>query len=1000
MDFQVNWLSDPTVFAVNRLPAHAALTVLDGLGRPMETSLDGRWKFAWSPTVEEAPADFAAREADVRRWDDITVPGAIQLQGGGRWGLPQYTNVAWPWDGHEALAPGEVPHANAVGTYVKDFTLPDGWQGPVYVRFGGASAALAVWCNGVFVGYSESSFNPAEFDLTPYLDRGGPNRLAAQVFQYCSGSWLEDQDMWRLSGLFRSVTLHAKALTHVADAVVDTQLSPDYSRATLKLDVKLEGELAGRLQLDTGTQCIEQPVTGRELSLSATFGQPRLWSAETPHLYPVTLRVLSAGGAVLEQVRLNVGFRRFALEDGVLKLNGKRLVFKGVNRHEWNCNTARTLTLEDMEADVKALKKANVNAVRASHYPNDPRWYDLCDEYGLYVMDEVNLETHATWQKPRGRRTMNEALPGGSIRWRDSVMSRAEALLRQDRNHPCVLLWSLGNESGGGKTLFELGEYFRSMDPGRPVHYEGTFQDNTYPDTSDVESRMYATVEECERWLKDHPRGKPFLLCEYSHAMGNSCGHLAKYTALASKYPHFQGGFVWDMIDQGLRARAPTGEEYFAYGGDFSDWPNDGNFCADGLWFADRAESPKVQELRHCYRDFDVVPSRYDIQIANNSLYTDLSAYVVRVLLMRDGKLLESREVRASAAPGQTAHLPLPFRVPDAPGEYTVTAHVLLARDKPWAQAGWCVAKGQCVLRLAAPAPVCLLPVTLVEGDYTIGVAGDGFHVLFQRATGQLCSYRKNGVELLQAPVRLNFWRAPTDNDRGWGMPREMGGWRFAGEYAPCISCAVTAGDMDEPRVDVTALYHLNGNKELPVTVQYTVTGDGQVQATLEYGGARTVAVPEFGLLFTLPKTYSRVDYYGRGPAENYIDRKTGAMLGRYEYTAPENLTPYSRPQECGNRTGVRMAAVTGADGLGFVFRAGAPGGMDLGALPYTPQELECARHAYALPAVTKTVVRCTMGQMGVGGEDSWGARVHEDALCRIEQGTRFTFSFIGTAKT
>lgn len=996
MEFDRKWLEDPTVYAVNRLPARAALEVRDGAGRPLEVRLDGRWKFAWSPTVESAPTGFTSRHADVSAWEEISVPGAIQLQGGGRWGLPQYTNVAWPWDDRAALRPGQVPAANAVGTYVKDLSLPADWRGrSVRVRFEGACAALAVWCNGQFVGYSTSSADAAEFDLTPMLDPDGANRLSAQVFQYCAGSWLEDQDMWRFSGLLRGVRLLCDGATHIADAVVRTELAADHAQADVHVDVALSGRLAGKLQLDTGAQCIEQPATSRKVRLSARIPQPRLWSAEDPYLYPMALRVVNEAGDTVEQVQLQVGLRSVAIEDGILLLNGKRLVLWGVNRHEWSARSGRTLTREEMEQDVQAMKRANINAVRTSHYPNDPYWYDLCDRYGLYVVDEANLESHGSWQAARGEMHMAWALPGDNEHWRDAAMARAEALVRRDRNHPSVILWSLGNESGGGSVLRDMAAFLRREDPGRPVHYEGVFHDRTHPDTSDVESQMYTSPEDCEAWLRAH-RDKPFLLCEYSHAMGNSCGDLARYTALADEYPHYQGGFIWDWVDQCLLARAPTGQEYLASGGDFFDSPNDGNFCADGLLFADRTPSPKLQEVHAAYQPFGVTASKYEVQVENKTLFTDLSAFTVRVVLAKEGKQLESRELRAAAAPGQTAQLPLPFTVPEGPGEYTVTATVLLKKDTPWAQAGFVVAAGQCVLRRDDTAPLCLLPVQLVDGGYYYGVQGDGFSLLFHKETGRLTSYRKGGVELLAAPPVLNFWRAPTDNDRGWGMPCAMGSWRYAGQDAPCVACTAEVLREDEPCVVVTAEYHLNGNKHLPVAVQYLVTGDGRVRVSLEYQGAGQPAVPEFGMMFTLPQAAAQVDYYGLGPEENYCDRRAGALLGRYRYKAAENLTPYSRPQECGNRTGVRTAVVLAADGTGMAFGAESPDGMDLSALPYTPQEMECAPRAYALPAAVKTVVRCSPGQMGVGGVNSWGAPLPEHARCVLEQGARFTFWFQG----
>lgn len=991
-DFSTAWLADRSVFAVDRRPVRAALHPVDALGEPMEASLDGKWKFSFAPSVEKMPQGFADPAVSVAAWEDIRVPGPIQLQGAGRWGLPQYVNVQYPWDGHEAVPVGGVPQKNPVGTYVKDFTLPGDWTGRVGVRFDGASSALAVWCNGTFVGYSENSFSPASFDLTPYIQRAGANRLAVQVFTYCSGSWLEDQDFWRMSGLFRRVTLYTQGRTHLADVFLKPVLDGDLENGRLTAEVLLEGERAGRVQLDTGDMCIEAPIAGDRLTLAADFPHPALWSAEAPNLYTVTLRVLAADGAVLEQVPLRFGFRRFELKDGLMLLNGKRIVFKGVNRHEWNCRTGRTVTIEDMKADILAMKRHNINAVRTCHYPDCTQWYDLCDEYGLYVIDEVNLETHGTWQGAAGQ-TPETAVPGDDESWRAAVLDRANSLFQRDKNHPCVLLWSCGNESGGGKVLAEAARFFRQNDPSRLVHYEGIFHDRRYNDTSDVESQMYTSAALAERWLSENPR-KPMISCEYSHAMGNSCGALYKYTDLAAREPRYQGGFIWDWIDQGLLAKSPDGREYIAYGGDFGDRPNDGAFCCNGLLFADRTPTPKLQEVKACYRDFDVQPSRYDVAIRNDCLFTDLSQFAVRTELHRAGRLLESREVSAAAAPGETAHVPLPFVVPDDAGEYTVTASVLLKKDTAWGEAGACVAQGQCLFHKEQQPPLCTQGVAVVEGRNNVGVSGPGFEVLFSRETGALTSYRRHGVELLQEPPRLNFWRAPTDNDRGCGMPHAQGQWRMAGEDARMLTCGISHSSL---RADWTAVYALPLAGHPTVTVLYGVSGDGQVEVTLTYNGEEAVTVPEFALLFTLSAVYDRVDYYGRGPAENYADRCRGALLGRWAYEVAANRTPYARPQECGNRTDVRAAVVSAENGAGLLFHT--PDGMDFSALPYTPQELELARHDYALPAVTKTVVRCSSGQTGVGGDDSWGAPVHEE-FCRVlEPGAEFRFWFGGAGK-
>ena len=991
MDFELKWLADPAVFAVNRLEAHSSHPFVDVQGEPFEVSLDGPWKFVWSPRPEDAPRGFSALNYSVEKWDDIEVPGAIPLQGGGRWGTPQYTNIMYPWDGSEKIVPGQIPTlSNPTGTYVREFTIPDTWTNSVRVRFDGADSALAVWCNGKFVGYSEGSFTPACFDLTDFVDPDGANRLGVQVFRYCSGSWLEDQDFWRMPGLFRSVTLYSVPHVHVDDVFATPYVSDDFSVGTLRVAMKLEGNLGGRIQLDFCGLVEEAPIESHEVEMNVSIAEPHLWSAEDPYLYPYTLRVYDAAGRLVEQIPMNAGFRRFELRDGIMLINGKRIVFKGVNRHEWDCGSGRTLTLEEMESDILVMKQNNINAVRTSHYPNRTEWYDLCDLYGLYVIDETNLETHGTWNKPDGEHFDENTLPGEREDWKPAVMDRAKAMLERDKNHPSILLWSCGNESGGGSILYDVSNYFREKDPSRLVHYEGVFHNRRYNSTSDIESQMYTSVEALKDFLAGNP-GHPLISCEYSHAMGNSCGGLRDYTELARHERNYQGGFIWDFIDQGLLALAPDGTSYTAYGGDFSDRPSDFEFCCNGLLFADRTPSPKLQEVKACYADFEVLVSKYDVTIRNYSLFTDLSAYKILIQLYADGMLRESREVQAAARPGGLAAMPLPFVVPADPGEYAVTASVILADDTAWAPAGYAVAQGQFITRNETPVSSCLLPVRAVDGDYNMGVSGEQFSLLFSRKPGGLVSYRRRGAELLVTEPKLSFWRAPTSNDLGCDMPAEYAKWKTAGLYARLAQCGMYS---DALTARIAAIYTLATPERTAVSILYNITGDGRVEVTLTWNGKEEVCVPEFGMEFVLPSRFASVRYYGMGPEENYCDRNSGALLGIYETTAQQNMTPYAVPQECGNRTGVRWAEVTDENGLGIRFSS--EDGMDVSVLPYTPHEVENARHAYELPPVTKTVVRCSIGQMGVGGDDSWGAKTHPEHLCRLVPGQTFRFVFEG----
>ena len=986
MEFDPKWLTDPQVFQVNRLPAHASYMVRGADGAPLEQTLDGAWKFFYAQTPGGSPQEFYREGYDVSGWDEIAVPGYIQLQGGGKYGTPHYVNTQYPWDGHERLEPPAVPERyNPVGCYVRGFAVPQSWDGPVCVRFDGVETAFAVWCNGVFIGYSEDSFTPAEFDLTPAVHRDGENRLAVRVYRFSSASWLEDQDFWRMSGIFRSVALFTKAQTHLADLWVKPQLSEDLAAGTLRAELKLEGMCVGEATLTLDGKTVLAPVTGGHAVLELPVERPRLWSAEAPELYTYEVTLTDAAGHLLETVRGKAGFRRFELRDGLMLLNGRRIVFKGVNRHEWNCRTGRAVTMEDMVSDVRTMKQNNINAVRTSHYPNRTEWYDLCDEYGLYVIDETNLETHGTWQRPDGAES---ALPGDRPEWLGAVLDRANSMLQRDKNHASVLIWSCGNESFGGRDIYEMSRFFRETDPTRLVHYEGVFHDRRYPDTSEMESQMYTPAADVAAFLEKHPE-KPFIMCEYMHAMGNSCGAMDRYTRMTDVIPQYQGGFIWDWVDQGIETDNCLGERCLACGGDFGDRPSDFEFVGNGLLFADRTPTPKLAQAKGCYQDFDILPDETGVTVKNKSLFTDTADYVLLVELTKNGARVKSGECSLQAVPGETARAELPFAVPQAPGEYTVDASLCLRENARWAAKGHCVAFGQWHISRKAPEKPCTLPVTLVEGDCNIGVHGRDFSLLFTKnAQGSVISYRWKGRELLQRPIALNFWRAPTDNDTAAGMELAHLPFKTAGLYAKLRRAKA---ETDGTSVRIHAKYALPGGARANVT--YTITGDGKVEAALKWKGKAVESVPEFGLMLTLPAEYRNVAYYGMGPGETYSDFTSGAHMGLFGFDAHTALQPYFNPQESGARTGVQAAAVTDAAGFGLCL---AGNGFMLSALPYTPHEVENARRQYELPPKVKTVVRCAKGQLGVAGDNTWGAGPHAEYHVALEKGETFRFTFGG----
>ena len=989
-------LADPEIFQQNRLPAHAHFADQTSPEMPLTVSLDGTWNFRYA---ENLTVPFSG-------WDTLTVPGFIQMQSLQKpnrpYGTPHYVNTQYPWDGHEKIHPGEIPQEyNPIGEYQRSFFLPEGWAN-CYLRLNGADSAAAVWCNGVYIGYTEDTFTPAEFDLSSAV-HPGENELTVQVYRFSSGSWLEDQDFWRMSGLFRSVELFTKPELHLEDAFVKQDFAPDFSSATVTFDCKISG--AGRVSVvfngqeqsaeigepaEYGSSVVfgkgeadpDVEVDVQDVSFTFTVEHPALWSAERPNLYDAEIALLH-GDDLVERTGLKVGLRKFELKNRQMLLNGKRIVFKGVNRHEWSCKTGRTVSHEEMLWDVQNLKAHNVNAVRTSHYPNDPYFLQLCDEYGLYVIGETNLETHGTWQKLGADGSDEWTLPGNRPEWREAVLARAEAMLQRDKNHPAVLIWSCGNESHGGKTLWEMSEYFRRTDPSRLVHYEGIFWDREYPATSDMESQMYTPVEGIKKFLAEHPK-KPFIMCEYSHAMGTSNGGITDYTEYAYQEPLYQGGFIWEYIDHGIAVPGPDGKPGFAYGGDFGDRPTDREFCIDGLVLPDRRNTPKMDAVKAAYAPLKITLTDTEAVVENRTLFTDLNAYDLVFASSVNGRPERKTSLRADCAPGETVHIPFPFALPERGLAYmTVTA---VQRDAaPGVPAGYEAAFGQvwhhyAEACLTTPAP------QLVEMDCNIGVKGEGFEYLFSRGKG-LVSIRYNGVQLLDDTVRPNFWRAPTNNDEGCAEPFEFAFWKTAGLYARCDNLSA---EIEGAFAVVHAVYTLPDGQLLPI--DFAIDGAGRCDVTMTWQGERT-ELPEFGLLFPLRRELAEVSYLGLGPRETVADRTAGGKMGAWSYNVREDFAQYSPvyPQECGSRTSVYRAALSGGiPGVAFSSNAG----MTFSALPYTPHDLENARHLYELPRDdNKTVVRCALFQRGVGGDNSWGAKPHEEVCFAVEKGMAFKFS-------
>ncbi|MCA0758280.1 DUF4981 domain-containing protein [Paenibacillus sp. N4] len=1005
----LDWLSDVGVFEVNRLKAHsdhAYYGTLEEAERrapmAMRHTLNGAWKFNYAVNPASRLADFYKEDYSCAGWNDIMVPGHIQLQG---YGQPQYVNTMYPWDGHEELRPPEVSQDhNPVGSYVKSFYVPETMKNePVFISFQGVESAFYVWLNGEFVGYGEDSFTPSEFELTPYL-REGENRLAVEVFQRSTGSWLEDQDFWRFSGIFREVYLYTVPSIHVYDLDVRAELDDSFTQGTLQAGLTFReapeaGAKAVMTLYDTEGSKVAAATAdiggSGTVKLQAEVEGPKLWSAEKPYLYRLTIELLDGAGRLVEAIPHRAGFRRFEMKDKMMLINGERIVFKGVNRHEFNCRKGRAITKEDMLWDIKTLKQNNLNAVRTSHYPNQSYWYELCDEYGVYVIDEMNLETHGSWQK-MGAVEPSWNIPRSKPEWQSIVMDRAVSMYERDKNHPSILIWSLGNESYVGDVLVNVARYFRSVDSGRLVHYEGVFYDRDYTEASDMESRMYAKPADIEQYLDNNP-DKPYISCEYMHAMGNSLGGMSKYTDLERKYPMYQGGFIWDYIDQAIVKKDRYGKEFLAYGGDFGDRPTDYGFCTNGIVYADRTLSPKMQEVKFLYQNIKLLPDLSGITVRNENLFADTSGLALEYVLFREGIEVARGTADVSVAPQSEGVVPVELaeETIQAPGEYALHAAFKLKESTLWAESGHEVAFGQHVFRVAATPGEAKAEdgrkLKVVHGDVNIGVKGPDFSILFSKQAMSLISLNYAGREMIAAPPAPLFWRATTDNDRGYHQGFDAGAWFAASLTRKCSGIEVTEAE-DGSGVTVAYRYRYSISDKLESGIAYTVRKDGSVHVKAEYNGAEGLPrMPIFAVSFKVPADYDRLEWYAMGPEENYADRANGARLGLFSGTAAGNVSGYVMPQESGNRTGVRRVSVLDGEGRGIRVSA-AEEPVECGISPYTAFELENAQHVYELPEVHYTVITVAGRQMGVGGDDSWGAPVHEEYTIRADQEMSFEF--------
>ena len=968
---------NPLVLQHNRQPAHAnllpypddasALTAERG-ATPFFALLNGAWKFAYLPAPHEAPAGFEAAGFDDSEWDSIPVPSNWQMQGYGR---PNYTNVNYPYP----VDPPFVPDDNPTGLYRRKFYVPETWAGrQVALIFEGVDSAYYVWVNGQMVGYSQVPHLPAEFDITPFI-QPGENQVTVEVFQWSDGSYLEDQDMWRLSGIFRDVCLVAYPQVHVRDVRIRTILDDRYQDAVLDLQAKIknsalraagEYSLTAKLLDARGGLVFEQVVQsalvisgGEEVVAGAMVPvkAPRLWSAEDPYRYTLLLTLNGPDGSVLEVEHFTTGFVQVEIKAGVFYVNGVAIKMQGVNRHETHPDLGHAVPYESMVQDIVLMKQHNINTVRTSHYSNDTRWLDLCDEYGLYVVAETDLEAHGF--HPVG----DWNYPASHPDWKEAHVERSARMVERDKNHPSIVMWSLGNELGFGPNIQAQSDWIHENDPTRPVHYERTREQAT-----DVVSVMYPTVnflEEEGRNLSGDPR--PFFMCEYAHAMGNGPGNIKEYWDVIRAYPRLMGGCVWEWVDHSVRMHTAEGEEYFAYGGDFGDQPNDGDFCVDGLNWPDRIPYPGLIEYKKILEPVEVQAvdlKNGKLRLTNRYAFISLAGLEGSWSLYRDDCLLEQGRLPAlTVAAGATMDINLPYRWPAvvAGAEYWLNLSFTLADDQLWAKRGLEMAWAQIKLPVETLAfPKINLanfaPLQIAEGAQAVTVIGGDFELVFDTFRGTIGSWQWQGVSLIEEGPRVNVWRAPTDNDVRIAVDWRKFGYDRLQQRIERVEMDAGNDEVQFKVQSVLGAYSLRPAFGVETRFQVSANGAVVIDTTLKPLQEGLPSLPRLGLQLKLPGDFERFAWYGRGPHENYVDRKESARVGVYSGSVMEQYVPYVFPQENGSKSDVRWAALTDLRGLGLMavsmppgVSSAIPGRLNVSAHYFTPEDFTAASHTYEL---------------------------------------------------
>lgn len=973
------WL-DPEVNEINRYPMHTdyfafeSAEAANGCKTDSENflSLDGKWRFRWVNDADKALTDgFEKPSYNTSGWDEINVPGVWELNG---YGDPIYVNTGYAWRGHFENNPPMVPDKeNHVGDYRRTITIPADWKGKdIIAHFGSATSNLTLWVNGKHVGYGEDSKLAQEFDVTRYLTPGKPATIALQIRRWCDGTYLEDQDFFRFSGLARESYLYARPKNRIEDIRINATLDNEYRNGTMRVEADIKGSGDLKIELLDGTEpVVEETLKNVKGKVGKVFSipNPRKWSAETPELYSFRA-TLSKGGKVQEVIPLNIGFRRVEIKNSQLLVNGQPVLIKGADRHELDPDGGYVVSVERMELDIRRMKELNINAVRTCHYPDDPRWYDLCDRYGIYVTAEANIESHGMGY--------NEKTLAKNPAYAKAHLERNQRHVQALYNHPSIIVWSLGNEAGYGPNFEAAYDWIKAEDPSRPVQYEQAHKDGK----SDIYCPMYADYQHCIDYATDSKYQRPLIQCEYAHAMGNSMGGFKEYWDIIRKYPKYQGGYIWDFVDQSIRWPGKDGAIIWAYGGDFNNYdPTDGNFCDNGLISPDRVPNPHAYEVQRIYQNIWTEHAGGNtVKVFNENFFKNLDNVKLNWTLLRNGQPTRSGSIdRLDIAPQAKRDYTIDFGPVDNSAEWLLNIDYTLKNAEPMLPAGFTIAREQ----LALTAPVAPVATTqtgdapkITDHNRSLDIEGANFTVSIDKATGFINRYDVAGTEMLtnDAVIKPNFWRAPTDNDYGAGLQKKFRAWLNPEMRLTSLTnttegaAAIVKASFDMPSVKAT------------LDITYTITSDGAIAVEQKLNATKGAEVSDmfrFGSIIPMPKNFDIVEYYGRGPGENYADRPNAMNIGIYRQSVTSQPYAYIRPQETGTHTDVRWWRVLNSSGTGLEVTAAEP--FSASALHYTIASLDGGEekpntHFAEVKPADLTEVCIDLRQFGLGCVNSWGA--------------------------